>query len=103
MSPFVLVMVKGGKLCVCSIRYFVFFVTEFIYKVLSYPVQVKTFVLQGTLSGSYNFENLAVSTEALRSSYQTKVQLLLILIETLDLESLLQMVHDAIPFRFLAS
>ncbi|XP_050107711.1 uncharacterized protein LOC126586808 isoform X3 [Malus sylvestris] len=42
---------------------------------------------------------LAVSTEALRSSYQTKVQLLLILIETLDLESLLQMVHDAIPFR----
>ncbi|TQE02447.1 hypothetical protein C1H46_011972 [Malus baccata] len=54
---------------------------------------------KGTLSGSYNFENLAVSTEALRSSYQTKVQLLLILIETLDLESLLQMVHDAIPFR----
>ncbi|KAB2602437.1 nucleoporin NUP188-like protein [Pyrus ussuriensis x Pyrus communis] len=53
---------------------------------------------KGTLSGSYNFENLAVSTEALRSSYQTKVQLLLILIETLDLESLLQMVHDAIPF-----
>ncbi|XP_070662724.1 uncharacterized protein [Malus domestica] len=42
---------------------------------------------------------LAVSTEALRSSYQTKFQLLLILIETLDLESLLQMVHDAIPFR----
>ncbi|KAM1006778.1 hypothetical protein COP2_003573 [Malus domestica] len=58
---------------------------------------------KGILSGSYNFEKLAVSTEALRSSYQTKVQLLLILIETLDLESLLQMVHDAIPFRFLAS
>ncbi|XP_070662722.1 uncharacterized protein [Malus domestica] len=54
---------------------------------------------KGILSGSYNFEKLAVSTEALRSSYQTKFQLLLILIETLDLESLLQMVHDAIPFR----
>ena len=65
--------------------------------------KLNTFFLQGILSGSYNFEKLAVSTEALRSSYQTKVQLLLILIETLDLESLLQMVHDAIPFRFLAS
>ncbi|XP_068323186.1 uncharacterized protein [Pyrus communis] len=54
--------------------------------------KLNTFFLQGILSGSYNFEKLAVSTEALRSSYQTKVQLLLILIETLDLESLLQMI-----------
>lgn len=54
---------------------------------------------KGILSGSYNFGKLAVSTEALRSAYQAKVQLLLILIETLDLENILQMVHDEIPFR----
>nr|XP_011457925.1 PREDICTED: uncharacterized protein LOC101300415 [Fragaria vesca subsp. vesca] len=54
---------------------------------------------KGILSGSSNFEKLAISTEALHSSYQAKVQLLLILIETLDLESLLRMVHDEIPFR----
>lgn len=60
-------------------------------------------MFQGILSGSFNFEKLAISTEALRSSYQAKVQLLLILIETLDLESLLQMVHDEIPFRFFAT
>ncbi|CAB4290830.1 unnamed protein product [Prunus armeniaca] len=53
---------------------------------------------KGILSGSYNFGKLAVSTEALRSAYQAKVQLLLILIETLDLENILQMVHDEIPF-----
>ncbi|XP_062019836.1 uncharacterized protein LOC133736387 isoform X1 [Rosa rugosa] len=58
---------------------------------------------KGILSGSSNFEKLAISTEALRSSYQAKVQLLLILIETLDLESCLQMVHDEIPFRHGAS
>lgn len=58
---------------------------------------------QGILSGSYNFGNLAISSEAVYSFYQAKVQLLLILIETLNLENLLQMVHDAIPFRFLAS
>ncbi|KAH0977984.1 hypothetical protein GBA52_027703 [Prunus armeniaca] len=55
---------------------------------------------KGILSGSYNFGKLAVSTEALRSAYQAKVQLLLILIETLDLENILQMVHDEIPFSF---
>ncbi|BFG42271.1 hypothetical protein CerSpe_285450 [Prunus speciosa] len=54
---------------------------------------------KGILSGSYNFGKLAVSTEALCSAYQAKVQLLLILIETLDLENILQMVHDEIPFR----
>lgn len=56
--------------------------------------------LQGITSGDYNIGKLAISSEALQSSYHVKVQLLLILIETLDLETLLQMVHDEIPFRF---
>ncbi|PPS17819.1 hypothetical protein GOBAR_AA02740 [Gossypium barbadense] len=54
---------------------------------------------KGTLSGSYNFGKLAISPEALSSFYQAKIQLLLILIEALNLENLLQMVHDEIPFR----
>ncbi|KAM7257446.1 hypothetical protein ACFE04_013187 [Oxalis oulophora] len=54
---------------------------------------------KGILSGHYNFGRLAISTEALHSSYCAKVKLLLILIETLDLEKLLQMVHDETPFR----
>ncbi|XP_012436343.1 uncharacterized protein LOC105762916 [Gossypium raimondii] len=52
-----------------------------------------------TLSGSYNFGKLAISPEALSSFYQAKIQLLLILIEALNLENLLHMVHDEIPFR----
>ncbi|KAL2537742.1 hypothetical protein Fot_19133 [Forsythia ovata] len=54
---------------------------------------------QDTITGSYNFGKLAISPEAVRSIYHAKVQLLLILIEALDLENLLQMVHDEIPFR----
>ncbi|KAJ1422124.1 hypothetical protein SESBI_13251 [Sesbania bispinosa] len=42
---------------------------------------------------------LAITTEAQQLSYHVKVQLLLILIETLNLENLLQMVHDEIPYR----
>ncbi|MBA0743110.1 hypothetical protein Gogos_005828 [Gossypium gossypioides] len=57
------------------------------------------FLYKGTLSGSYNFGKLAISPEALSSFYQAKIQLLLILIEALNLENLLQMVHDEIPFR----
>ncbi|KAB1207586.1 hypothetical protein CJ030_MR7G022888 [Morella rubra] len=53
---------------------------------------------QGIISGAYNFGKLAISPDALHSSYHAKVQLLLILIETLDLEILLQMVHDEVPF-----
>lgn len=64
---------------------------------------LKTFLSQGILSGSCNFGKLAVSTEALNSAYDAKIQLLLILMETLDLESLLQMVHDETPFRLLAT
>ncbi|XP_010555238.1 PREDICTED: uncharacterized protein LOC104824773 isoform X2 [Tarenaya hassleriana] len=54
---------------------------------------------KGFLSGSYNFGKLAVSAEAQRSAYHAKIQLLMILLETLDLENLLQMVHDGVPFR----
>ncbi|GAV84710.1 DUF3414 domain-containing protein [Cephalotus follicularis] len=58
---------------------------------------------KGILTGSYNFGKLAISTEALDSANNAKVQLLLILIETLGLENLLQMVHDEVPFRLGAS
>ncbi|KAL8188648.1 hypothetical protein R6Q57_029668 [Mikania cordata] len=51
------------------------------------------------ISGSCNFGKLALSTEAVNSIYHAKVQLLLILIETLYLENILQMVHDETPFR----
>ncbi|KAL8234414.1 hypothetical protein R6Q59_020514 [Mikania micrantha] len=51
------------------------------------------------ISGFCNFGKLALSTEAVNSIYHAKVQLLLILIETLYLENILQMVHDETPFR----
>ncbi|XP_022146238.1 uncharacterized protein LOC111015501 isoform X2 [Momordica charantia] len=54
---------------------------------------------KGIISGSYNIEMLAISTAAIHSSCQVKVRLLLILMETLDIESLLQMVHDQTTFR----
>ncbi|KAA8536013.1 hypothetical protein F0562_028491 [Nyssa sinensis] len=54
---------------------------------------------EGIISGSVNFRKLAISAEALNYIYHAKVQLLLILIETLDLENLLQMIHDEMPFR----
>ncbi|KAL0536080.1 hypothetical protein IC582_025012 [Cucumis melo] len=54
---------------------------------------------KGIISGSYNMEILAISSAAIHSSRQVKVQLLFILMETLDLESLLQMVHDQTTFR----
>ncbi|XP_047333534.1 uncharacterized protein LOC124937067 [Impatiens glandulifera] len=53
---------------------------------------------EGAISGSSNLEKLAVSSEAVRSIYHLRLQLLLILMETLDLESLLQMIHDEKPF-----
>ncbi|KAE9620270.1 hypothetical protein Lalb_Chr01g0001341 [Lupinus albus] len=54
---------------------------------------------KGILAGDYNLGKLAITTEAQQLSYHAKVQLLLILIETLNLENLLQMVHDEIPYR----
>uniref|UniRef100_A0A1D1YTL0 Nucleoporin NUP188 n=1 Tax=Anthurium amnicola TaxID=1678845 RepID=A0A1D1YTL0_9ARAE len=56
-------------------------------------------VLKGIVSGSFNIGKLAASSEAKKSFYHANVQLLLILIETLDLENLLKMVHDDVPFR----
>lgn len=54
---------------------------------------------KGILLGSYSFWKLAVSAEAQHSACRVKVQLLMILIDTLDMENLLQMVHDGLPFR----
>ncbi|XP_020681493.1 uncharacterized protein LOC110098887 [Dendrobium catenatum] len=48
------------------------------------------------LGGAYNIENLAVSVESRASFSHAKAQLLFILIETLDLENLLRMVHDEV-------
>ncbi|KAI4976560.1 hypothetical protein ZWY2020_050167 [Hordeum vulgare] len=50
------------------------------------------------LSGSYDVGKFSVSAEAKRSFHHAKAQLLLILIETLDLENLLRMVHDEVSF-----
>lgn len=54
---------------------------------------------KGILLGSYSFWKLAVSAEAQHSACRVKIQLLMILIDTLDMENLLQMVHDGLPFR----
>uniref|UniRef100_A0A7N0U6L0 Uncharacterized protein n=1 Tax=Kalanchoe fedtschenkoi TaxID=63787 RepID=A0A7N0U6L0_KALFE len=56
-------------------------------------------IYKGIISGSYNFGRLAVSAEAVGYIGYAKIQLLLILIETLNLENLLQMVHDEMLFR----
>ncbi|CAI9104717.1 OLC1v1003448C1 [Oldenlandia corymbosa var. corymbosa] len=56
-------------------------------------------VYEGFLSGSFNLGKLSISAEAEWLAYYAKMQLLLILIETLDLENLLQMTHDETPFR----
>ncbi|KAL3621352.1 hypothetical protein CASFOL_036264 [Castilleja foliolosa] len=54
---------------------------------------------EGIVTGSFNFQKLAISPEAVHAIYHAKVQLLFILIEALNLESLLQMIHDNISFR----
>ncbi|GFP89006.1 nucleoporin nup188 homolog [Phtheirospermum japonicum] len=54
---------------------------------------------EGIVTGSYNFQKLAISPDAVHSIYHAKVQLLFILIEALNLETLLQMIHDNISFR----
>lgn len=50
-------------------------------------------------AGSSNFVKLEVSAEACKYCYRARIQMLLILIETLDFENLLQMIHDEISFR----
>jgi len=57
-------------------------------------------LFQGILAGDYNLGKLAITRETQQLSYHAKVQLLLILIETLNLENVLQMVHDEVPYRF---
>ncbi|XP_052734506.1 uncharacterized protein LOC108340198 isoform X2 [Vigna angularis] len=54
---------------------------------------------KGILAGDYNLGKLAITAETQQLSYHAKVQLLLILIETLNLENVLQMVHDEVPYR----
>nr|CAB3494991.1 unnamed protein product [Digitaria exilis] len=49
------------------------------------------------LCGSYDIRKFAVSVEAKNSFHYAKAQLLLILIETLDFENLLRMIHDKVP------
>ncbi|KAJ4780327.1 Nucleoporin NUP188 [Rhynchospora pubera] len=56
-------------------------------------------IFREMLGGSYDVSKMAVSIEAMTSFYHAKAQLLFILIETLDLENLLRMVHDEVPFR----
>lgn len=60
-------------------------------------------LFQDVLCGSVSVEKLVVSFEARTSFDHAKSQLLLILIEALDLENLLQMVHDEVPYRFLSN
>uniref|UniRef100_A0A0E0QWC8 Uncharacterized protein n=1 Tax=Oryza rufipogon TaxID=4529 RepID=A0A0E0QWC8_ORYRU len=58
-----------------------------------------TFSVKGDmLSGSYDVGKFAVSVEAKNSFHYAKAQLLFILIQTLDFESLLRMVRDEVPF-----
>ncbi|EYU37916.1 hypothetical protein MIMGU_mgv1a000102mg [Erythranthe guttata] len=56
-------------------------------------------IYEGLVTGSYNFQKLAISPDAILAIYHAKVQLLLILIASLNLENLLQMIHDNVPFR----
>lgn len=50
------------------------------------------------LSGVVKFQGMATSFQAKASLYRSKVQLFLILVGALDLETLLRMVHDEVPF-----
>lgn len=57
------------------------------------------FVFQGILLNSLRIGKLSVSGEAENLLYQAKTQLLLILIETLNIDNILHLVHDGLPFR----
>ena len=101
MNHFLLAPVKPGKIYACCTRYVVDLSVSMLIYFILLSKSVMSFILQGILSGYCNFGKLAISNQALKSSYHAKIQLLLILIETLDLENLLQLLHDDIPFRFL--
>uniref|UniRef100_A0A0E0B7Z3 Uncharacterized protein n=1 Tax=Oryza glumipatula TaxID=40148 RepID=A0A0E0B7Z3_9ORYZ len=55
-------------------------------------------IFKDMLSGSYDVGKFAVSVEAKNSFHYAKAQLLFILIQTLDFESLFRMVRDEVPF-----
>ncbi|CAM0911170.1 unnamed protein product [Alopecurus aequalis] len=55
-------------------------------------------IFKDMLSGSYDVGKFAVSVEAKKSFHYAKAQLLLILVETLNFENLLRMVHDEVSF-----
>ncbi|XP_051206671.1 uncharacterized protein [Lolium perenne] len=55
-------------------------------------------IFKDMLSGSYDVGKFGVSVEAKKSFHYAKAQLLLILVETLDFENLLRMVHDEVSF-----
>lgn len=102
MTHVVRVVVRYGRSLVLFTRYtsirlliLDLFCDIFINQILAqdYPL------IQGILAGEYNLGKLEITTEAQQFSYHVKVQLLLILIETLNLENLLQMVHDETPYR----
>ncbi|XP_066386529.1 uncharacterized protein [Miscanthus floridulus] len=54
-------------------------------------------IFKDILCGSYDVGKFVVSVEAKNSFHYAKAQLLLILIETLNFENLLRMIHDEVP------
>ncbi len=58
------------------------------------------FSFQATVFRSSYGERLSITPESARCVVHVRQQAMLILIETLDLENLLLMVHDETPFRF---
>jgi len=57
--------------------------------------------VQDIISGCSNIEKLAVTQEAQKYAQHVRYQAILVLIEALDLESLLYMVYDNVPFRWI--
>ncbi|KQJ96095.1 uncharacterized protein LOC100837705 isoform X4 [Brachypodium distachyon] len=55
-------------------------------------------IFKDMISGSYDVAKFAVSVEAKKSFHHAKAQLLFVLIESLDFENLLRMVHDEVSF-----
>lgn len=55
-------------------------------------------VFKDIISGCSNIEKLAVTQEAQKYAQHVRYQAILVLIEALDLENLLYMVHDNVPF-----
>lgn len=102
MTHFVRVVVGYGRSLVLFTRYvniFLLILGLFCDIFISQILVQDYLLIQGILAGEYNLGKLSITSEAQQLSYYVKVQLLLILIETLNLENLLQMVHDETPYR----